>query len=182
MAFSPENLKIWVNSREIHAFIQTATYPLFTKGTRLPPPLLGLPQGPPHRLHLLAPLVGKVEGLVQGTLGVALDLFGVRQGRLVVGRPTLGQCGLLPRGGRLLHQNLASVRHVGGHTGPQGLHIQGLRGGLGRDLRHLPRLGGGVGPFSPMGGGGASASTTTTSGPRFVCFPGLPPLAPGLQP
>ena len=33
MAFSPENLKIWVNSREIHAFIQTATYPLFTKGT-----------------------------------------------------------------------------------------------------------------------------------------------------
>ena len=33
MAFSPENLKILVNSREIHAFIQTATYPLFTKGT-----------------------------------------------------------------------------------------------------------------------------------------------------
>ena len=33
MAFSPENLKIWVNSREIHAFIQTATYPPFTKGT-----------------------------------------------------------------------------------------------------------------------------------------------------
>ena len=33
MAFPPENLKIWVNSREIHAFIQTATYPLFTKGT-----------------------------------------------------------------------------------------------------------------------------------------------------
>ena len=31
MAFSPENLKILVNSREIHAFIQTATYPLFTK-------------------------------------------------------------------------------------------------------------------------------------------------------
>ena len=35
MAFSPENLKIWVNSREIHAFIQTATYPPFTKGTAL---------------------------------------------------------------------------------------------------------------------------------------------------
>ena len=33
MAFSPENLKFWVNSREIHAFIQTATYPPFTKGT-----------------------------------------------------------------------------------------------------------------------------------------------------
>ena len=33
MAFSPENLKIWVNSREIHAFIETATYPPFTKGT-----------------------------------------------------------------------------------------------------------------------------------------------------
>ena len=30
MAFSPENLKIWVNSREIRAFIQTATYPPFT--------------------------------------------------------------------------------------------------------------------------------------------------------
>ena len=36
MAFPPENLKIWVNSREIHAFIQTATYPLFTKGTHGP--------------------------------------------------------------------------------------------------------------------------------------------------
>ena len=35
MAFPPENLKIWVNSREIHAFIQTATYPPFTKGTGL---------------------------------------------------------------------------------------------------------------------------------------------------
>ena len=35
MAFSPENLKILVNSREIHAFIQTATYSLFTKGTQL---------------------------------------------------------------------------------------------------------------------------------------------------
>ena len=33
MAFSPENLKIVVNSREIHAFIQTATYPPFMKGT-----------------------------------------------------------------------------------------------------------------------------------------------------
>ena len=35
MAFSPENLKIWVNSRDIHAFIQTATYPPFTKGTKV---------------------------------------------------------------------------------------------------------------------------------------------------
>ena len=35
MVFSPENLKIWLNSREIHAFIQTATYPPFTKGTVL---------------------------------------------------------------------------------------------------------------------------------------------------
>ena len=34
MAFSPENLKIWVNSREIHAFIPTAIYPRFTKGTQ----------------------------------------------------------------------------------------------------------------------------------------------------
>ena len=32
MAFSPENLKSWVESREFHAFIQTATYPPFTKG------------------------------------------------------------------------------------------------------------------------------------------------------
>ena len=37
MAFSPENLKIWVNSREIHAFIQTATYPPFTKGCKYIP-------------------------------------------------------------------------------------------------------------------------------------------------
>ena len=35
MVFSPENLKFWLNSREIHAFIQTATYPPFTKGTKL---------------------------------------------------------------------------------------------------------------------------------------------------
>ena len=33
MAFSPENLKILVNSRQMHASIQTATYSLFTKGT-----------------------------------------------------------------------------------------------------------------------------------------------------
>ena len=33
MAFSPESLKIWVDSREIHAFIQTPTYSPFTKGT-----------------------------------------------------------------------------------------------------------------------------------------------------
>ena len=33
MAFSPKNLKIWVNSREIHAIIQTATSRPFTKGT-----------------------------------------------------------------------------------------------------------------------------------------------------
>ena len=33
MAFSPKNLKIWVNSREIHAIIQTATKRPFTKGT-----------------------------------------------------------------------------------------------------------------------------------------------------
>ena len=35
MAFSPKNLKIWVNSREIHAIIQTATEPPFTKGTEV---------------------------------------------------------------------------------------------------------------------------------------------------
>ena len=40
MAFSPKNLKIWVDSREIHAIIQTATSPPFTKGTWfLPGPL-----------------------------------------------------------------------------------------------------------------------------------------------
>ena len=33
MAFPPEYLKILVNSRENHPFIQTATYSLFTKGT-----------------------------------------------------------------------------------------------------------------------------------------------------
>ena len=33
MAFSPGNLNIWVGPRAIHAFIQTATYPPFTKGT-----------------------------------------------------------------------------------------------------------------------------------------------------
>ena len=33
MAFPPETLEIWVDSREIHAFIQTATYLPFTKGT-----------------------------------------------------------------------------------------------------------------------------------------------------
>ena len=33
MAFSPENLKIWVDSREYSRQIQTATYPPFTKGT-----------------------------------------------------------------------------------------------------------------------------------------------------
>ena len=33
MAFSPEYIKAGVNSRETHAFIQTATYPPFTKGT-----------------------------------------------------------------------------------------------------------------------------------------------------
>ena len=42
MVFSPENLKILVNSREIHAFIQTATYPLFTKMRKTPqPPFVG---------------------------------------------------------------------------------------------------------------------------------------------
>ena len=39
MAFSPKSLQIWVDSREIHAFIPTATYPPFTKGTiAVPPP------------------------------------------------------------------------------------------------------------------------------------------------
>ena len=33
MAFSPENLKIWVDAREYSRPIQTATYPPFTKGT-----------------------------------------------------------------------------------------------------------------------------------------------------
>ena len=36
MAFSPENLKIWVDSREYSRIIQTATYPPFTKGTPIP--------------------------------------------------------------------------------------------------------------------------------------------------
>ena len=34
MAFSPENLKIWVDSRKYLRQIQTATYPPFTKGIR----------------------------------------------------------------------------------------------------------------------------------------------------
>ena len=33
MAFPPEDLKIWVNSREYSCIIQAATYPPFTKGT-----------------------------------------------------------------------------------------------------------------------------------------------------
>ena len=37
MAFSPENLKIWVHSREYSRHIQTATYPPFMKGTQLHP-------------------------------------------------------------------------------------------------------------------------------------------------
>ena len=48
MAFSPENLKILVNSREIHAFIQTATYPLFTKGTMIWASPLSIPPSPPR--------------------------------------------------------------------------------------------------------------------------------------
>ena len=34
MAFPPENLKIWVDSREYLRQNQTATYPPFTKGTK----------------------------------------------------------------------------------------------------------------------------------------------------
>ena len=44
MAFSPENLKICVDSCEIHAFIQTATYPPSTRGT-----VTGALVGPPRR-------------------------------------------------------------------------------------------------------------------------------------
>ena len=144
----------------------------------LPPPLLGLPQGPPHRLQLLPPLGGQVEGLLQGTLSVALDLFGLRQGRLVVGRPTLGQCGLDSRGGRLRDQSLASVRHVGGHTGPQGLHIKSLGVGGAGPPPWPASTAWGRGQLGtlPLGVGGASGSTTTTSAPRFVCLVGLPPL------
>ena len=36
MAFSPENLKIWVNPREYSRIIETDTYPPFTKGASLP--------------------------------------------------------------------------------------------------------------------------------------------------
>ena len=52
MAFPPENLEIWVDSREYSHPIQTATYPPFTKGTWLPP----IPQ-----------LVGFCTGLLLGT-------------------------------------------------------------------------------------------------------------------
>ena len=38
MAFDPEKLKIWVDSREYWRQIQTATYPPFTKGASLPVP------------------------------------------------------------------------------------------------------------------------------------------------
>ena len=34
MVFPRQKSKFWVDSREIHAFIQTATYPTFTKGTK----------------------------------------------------------------------------------------------------------------------------------------------------
>ena len=34
MAFSPENLEIWVDSREYPRPIQTASYPPFTKGKK----------------------------------------------------------------------------------------------------------------------------------------------------
>ena len=44
MAFSPKTLNIWVNGREIHAFIQTAAYPSFKKGGV--PALKGCPFGP----------------------------------------------------------------------------------------------------------------------------------------
>ena len=36
MAFSPDNLKFWVDSREYSRPIQKATYPPFTKGTQAP--------------------------------------------------------------------------------------------------------------------------------------------------
>ena len=49
MVFSPENLKIRLNSREIHAFIQTATYPPFPKGTPL---CSTIPLGSLHNQHL----------------------------------------------------------------------------------------------------------------------------------
>ena len=67
MAFSPENLKIWVNSREIHAFIPMATYPLFMKGTdRLAPAAdyfrRGRDQHPPLRA------VGVARGANPGTV------------------------------------------------------------------------------------------------------------------
>ena len=45
MAFPPENLKFWVDSREYLRIIQTATYPPFTKGTRWPPLSAVLPSG-----------------------------------------------------------------------------------------------------------------------------------------
>ena len=35
MAFSPENLEIWVTSREYSGPIETAAYPPFTKGTTM---------------------------------------------------------------------------------------------------------------------------------------------------
>ena len=55
------------------------------------PPLLNLLQSPPHSPQPLPPLVGQVEGLVQGTLSVALDLLGPRQGRPLLGRPGEGE-------------------------------------------------------------------------------------------
>ena len=46
--------------------------------------LVRLLQLPPRRLQLLPPLVGHVEGIVQGTLSVALDLLCPRQGPLAL--------------------------------------------------------------------------------------------------
>ena len=65
------------------------------------------------------------EVLVQPMLSVALDLLGLRQGQLVVGRATLGQGNLHPGPWRPL------ARPKSGKHPSRGPHIKGLEGGAG---------------------------------------------------
>ena len=67
MAFSPENLKIWVNSREIHAFINGHLSPVHEGYIHhLVPPHLTIPclHKPPK--HNVAVPINKVEGRLRG--------------------------------------------------------------------------------------------------------------------
>ena len=74
MAFPPENLEIWVNSRKYSRRIQTATYPPFTKGTFL----LGFgPEVPDHvrRRRPKEILLALVEGEKMGFDPMCLYIY-----------------------------------------------------------------------------------------------------------